>query len=286
VEVQVKQIAQGIYAETGYRGGGVGFVITDEGVILINTPMIPHEARHWRDEITRVTDQEVIYVINTDYHPECVLGNQVFTAPVIAHEQTWRKMKSYGDSFRQRLVDSFKNEPRVAAQLRSLRIVRPQITLTDRMDLYKGNKVLRLIYVGGHTPASIIVHIPGDGVLFAGDVVVNGKHPIMDEANSKEWLDALTYIRRSWVKADIIVPGEGEICDKEATKKLSTYIRRLRARVRGLYSTGHSRTETVAAVAEMIDFFPAAAGEEGEAKQRLRANAERVYEEMRTGGEA
>ena len=263
----------------------MGFVVTGEGVILINTPLVPQEARQWRDEIAGVTDQEVTYIINTDYHPQCVVGNHLFGAPVIAHELAWKKMKSYGDSFCQRLADTFKSEPKVAAALRRLRIVTPQITLTDRMNLYKGNKVLRLIHVGGHTPASIIVHIPEDGVLFAGDVVVNGVHPLMGEANSKEWLNALTYIRRPWVKAEIIVPGEGELCDKEATKKLSQYIRRLRARIRGMYATGHSRAEAVASATEMIDFFPAADGEEGEAKQRFKANAERVYEEMRAGGE-
>jgi cyclase len=278
----MQQIGPGIYAATDYRGGNVGFVVTGEGVILINTPMV--QARRWRDEIAEVTDQQVVYIINTDYHPECIVGNHVFGAPVIAHESTWKKVRSYGDSFRHRLVDAFKSEPKVAAELRGLRIVTPRLTLTDRMTWYKGSKVLRLIYVGGHTPASIIVHIPEDSVLFAGDVVVNGVHPLMGEANSKEWLDALTYIRRPWVKAEVIVPGEGEICGKEATEKLSQYIRRLRARMRGAYSKGHSRAEAVASVAEMIDFFPMADDEEGEAKQRLKANAERVYEEMRASG--
>jgi cyclase len=281
----MQQIGQGIYAETGYRGGNVGLVITSEGVILINTPMIPHETRDWRGEIAGVTDQEVIYIINTDYHPECVVGNYVFGAPVIAHELAWRKMKSYGDSFRQHLIDDFEGEPGVAAGLRNLRIVKPQITLTDKMTLHEGNKALELIHVGGHTPASIVVCIPEEGVLFAGDVMVNGTHPLMGEANSKEWLNALTYIRRPWVKAEIIVPGEGEICGKEATRKLSQYIRRLRARARGLYSTGHSRAEVVASVVEMVDFFSVADEEGEEAMQRLKANAERVYEEMKAAGE-
>ena len=281
----MQQIGQGIYAETGYRGGNVGFVITSEGVILINTPMMPLAARQWRDKITEVTDQEVIYVINTDYHPECIVGNYVFEAPVIAHELAWRKMKSYGDSFRQHLIDDFKGELEMAAELKSFRIVTPQITLTDKMTLHEGNKVLELIHVGGHTPASIVVYIPEESILFAGDVMVNGVHPLMPEANSKEWLDALTYIRRPWVKAEIIVPGEGEVCDREATKKLSKYIRRLRAKVRALYSTGHSRAEVVASVAEMVDFFSVTDEEGGEAMQRLKANAERVYEEMKAVGE-
>ena len=281
----MQQIAQGVYVETGYLGDNVGFVATGEGVILINTPLSPLEARHWRDEITRVTDQEIIYNINTDYHPQCVVGNHIFGAPVIAHELTWMKMKSYGDSFRQRLVDAFKDETKVAAALKRLKVVLPQITLTDRLNLHRGDKVLRLIYVGGHTPASIIVHLPEDGVLFVGDVVVKGVHPLMAEANSKEWLGALTYIRRPWVKAGIIVPSEDGLCDKEATERLSQYIRRLRAKIRGMYTTGHTRAQAVAAVAEMIDFFPVAENKEREARQRLRTNAERVYEEMRARGE-
>ena len=280
----MQQIGQGTYAET-YRGRNVGFVVTGEGVILINTPLSPLDARQLRDEIARVTDQEVIYIINTDYHPECVVGNYIFRAPVVAHELAWKKVKSYGDTFRQRLVDAFKSEPKVAAALRRLRIVTPQITLTDRMTFHRGDKVVKLIHVGGHTPASIIVHVPGDGILFAGDIVVNGIHPLMGEANSKEWLEALTYIRRPWVKAGIIVPSEGEMCDKEATRKLSQYIRRLRARIRGMYATGHSRGESVASVAEMINFFPAADKEAGSARQRLKTNAERIYEEMRASGE-
>jgi cyclase len=281
----MQQIGQGIFAETGYRGGNVGFVITGEGVILINTPLVPLEARQWRDKIAGVTDQRVIFIINTDYHPECVVGNYVFEAPVIAHESAWRKMRSYGDSFRQHLVDDFKSEPEVAADLRSLRIIKPQITLTDKMALHEGNKEIELIHVGGHTPASIVVSVPEEKVLFAGDVVVNGVHPLMGEADSKEWLNALTYIRRPWVKAEIIVPGEGEVCDREATRKLSQYIRRLRAKARALYSTGHSRSEVVASVAEMVDFFSVADEEGGEAMQRLKANTERVYEEMKAAGE-
>jgi cyclase len=281
----MQQIGHGIYVETGYRGGNVGFVITGEGVILINTPMVPLEAHHWRDRIAEVTDQEVIYIINTDYHPECIVGNYVFEAPAIAHELAWRKMKSYGDSFRQHLIDDFKSEPEVAAELRNLRIVQPQMTLTDRMALYEGNKALELIHVGGHTPASIVVSVPEERILFAGDIVVNGAHPLMGEADSKEWLDALTYIRRPWVKAEIIVPGEGEVCDREATRKLSQYIRRLRAKARALYSMGRSRADVVASVAEMVDFFSVADEEGEEAMQRLKANAERVYEEIKAAGE-
>jgi len=278
----MRQIAQDTYVETGYRGVNVGFVVTGEGVIVVDTPMIPAQARRWREVIAEVTDQEITYVINTDYRHERILGNQFFPAPVVAHELAWERMKDYEDeTFRQRIIASFRDEPEVAAELTALRIVAPQVTFTDRMTIYRGGKTIQLIHIGGPTPATSLVYIPEEGVLFAGDVVVNGMHPFMEEADSKQWLRALNYVRRPWIRAEIIVPGRGEVCGKEDTYKLSEYIRHLRSRVRSLYRAGWGKAEVAALVAEVMDFFPVAEEEREEVMCRIRANVERLGEEIR-----
>ena len=278
----MRQIAQDTYVETGYRGVNVGFVVTGEGVIVVDTPMIPAQARRWREVIAEVTDQEITYVINTDYRHERILGNQFFPAPVVAHELAWERMKDYEDeTFRQRIIASFRDEPEVAAELAALRIVTPQITFTDRLTIYRGGKTIQLIHIGGPTPATSLVYIPEEGVLFAGDVVVNGMHPFMEEADSKQWLRALNYVRRPWIRAEIIVPGRGEVCGKEDTYKLSEYIRHLRSRVRSLYRAGWGKAEVAALVAEVMDFFPVAEEEREEVMHRIRANVERLGEEIR-----
>ena len=278
----MRQIAQDTYVETGYRGVNVGFVVTGEGVIVVDTPMIPAQARRWREVIAEVTDQEITYVINTDYRHERILGNQFFPAPVVAHELAWERMKDYEDeTFRQRIIASFRDEPEVAAELAALRIVTPQITFTDRLTIYRGGKTIQLIHIGGPTPATSLVYIPEEGVLFAGDVVVNGMHPFMEEADSKQWLRALNYVRRPWIRAEIIVPGRGEVCGKEDTYKLSEYIRHLRSRVRSLYRAGWGKAEVAALVAEVMDFFPVAEEEREEVMCRIRANVERLGEEIR-----
>ncbi|MCC7354097.1 MAG: hypothetical protein IT330_10095, partial [Anaerolineae bacterium] len=121
----MEQIARGIYVETGYKGANVGLVLTREGGICIDTPMIPEEALRWAQQVQRLTNGRILYVINTDHHRGHVLGNRYFPAPVIAHELAWKEMKSYGDNFRQRLMDSFKKEPAIAAQFADLRIIVP-----------------------------------------------------------------------------------------------------------------------------------------------------------------
>ncbi len=280
----MQQLTKDVYAETDVRGANVGFVVTGEGVVLIDSPMVPSEARRWREQIAEITDQEIIYLINTDHHRGHVLGNQYLTTAVIAHELAWKEMKSYGDSFRQRLINRFikDNKPEVAAEFENLKIILPRLTFTNRMILHKGNKTIRLIHVGGHTPATSLVHVVEDSVLFTGDIVVKDRHPFIGHGNSKEWLDALTFIRQLGVRT--IVPGHGEICDKETLQQLSEYIRQMRAQVRKLYRAGRTKTETASRV-DLFDFFPVPDKDRQRTRKRFKASVGRVYEEVRAGYE-
>ncbi len=279
----MRQIAQDVYAETNVRGANVGFVVTGEGVVLIDSPMIPAETRWWREQIAEVTDQEIIYLINTDHHRGHVLGNQYLTTAVIAHELAWKEMKSYGESFRNRLINLFKDsEPQVAAEFENLEIILPRVTFTSRMTLHKGSKTIRLIHAGGHTPATSLVHVVEDGVLFTGDIVVNDRHPFMGHGNSKEWLNALTFIRKLGVET--IVPGHGELCGRETLEGLSEYIRQMRMQVRTLYLAGRSKTETASRV-DLLNFFPVPDKDRQKIRKRFKASIGRVYEEMRASYE-
>ena len=217
----MREIGPGVYVEVGYRGVNLGLVLTGEGAIVIDTPMSPSAARRWREQVAAQTDEPLIYVVNTDHHRGHALGNQFFSAPVIAHDLAWKDMKSYTtDVWRQRLIDSFRErEPDLAAELEDLQVVLPQVTFTRRLTLYRGRRLVHLIHVGGHTPATIMVHLPEERILFTGDVVVNGQHPYLGQCNSKQWLKALTYIRK--MSVDTIVPGHGDLCGKEATQPLS-----------------------------------------------------------------
>ncbi len=131
----IQEVAPGVYVETGYHGANVGFIITDEGVILIDTPLLPNDARLWLGEIRKRTDQEITYIVNTDHHRGHILGNQYFpSATVIAHEFAWKNMRSYGNSFRTRLLNLYRDRmPKAVDEwIQGLQIVEPEITFTDR----------------------------------------------------------------------------------------------------------------------------------------------------------
>ncbi len=277
----MQQVTERVYVESAYRGGNVGCVVTDQGPILIDTPMIPRDARHWQDQIEHLTSLPILYVINTDYCQERILSNALFDAPIVAHELTWERISGYGDSFVQQVADELESvDAESVAEIEQLTLPLPQITFTERMAFFKGSPDIRLIHLGGHTPASIAVYLPDEKILFTGDVVVLDTLPVLVQADTKQWLHALTAIRK--MRVETLVPGHGSLCDTDATQLLSEYLRLVRDRVRRHFQAGRSKSELSALIAELVDAYPTAKAERERLRHHIRLNLDRVYDEMKT----
>ena len=278
----IQEIAPNVFVETEYHGANVAFIVTGEGVILIDSPMLPVEARQWREEIRKRTDQEIIYIINTDHHRAHVIGNMHFpTATIIAHEHAWKEMKSYGDSFRTRLINMYRDRiPEAVEEWKAtLEIIKPEITFEGRTTVFRGDKQIELIPVGGHTPATIVVLLPNENLLFTGDVVVTNRPPFLSQGNTKQWLEALTYLRK--LQYDVLIPGHGQLTGKEATEKMSEYLRMVRRRVRSAYQSGLPKADTARSLSHLIRFWPIPPFEKPKADRRFKSGLGRVWNEIR-----
>jgi cyclase len=277
----IREIAPNIFVETEYHGANVACIVSGEGVILIDSPMLPHEALHWRAEIEKRTGNGIVYIINTDHHRAHVIGNQYFpTATVIAHERAWKEMKSYGDSFRTRLLNMYRDRMPEAVEVwqQDLEIITPEVTFTGRTVLYHGDKEIHLIPVGGHTPATTVVYLPQDKLLFAGDVVVTNRPPFLSQGDTKEWLEALTYLRK--LHYDILIPGHGELTGKEATENMSEYLRMVRRKVRRAYRTGLTKADTARSLSHLVRQWPIPPFERPKADRRFKSGLGRVWNEI------
>ncbi len=282
----MQEVASNIYVLSGFRGGNVGAIVTREGLLVIDPPMLSRELATFWSEMRQVTDKKVAFVVNTDSHKERWAGNRFFPeATIVAHDLTWKEMKGYSDTWLQRLIDSLKtSDPEMAADFENLEILLPHITFSRKMMLHFGERVLQVLHIGGHTPGSSMVYDPRQSLLFAGDVVVKGVHPFLGQANSREWLEALVRIRKS--RAERIVPGYGPVCDRESTREVSDYVRQLRSRARQLYNSGHSKAEIVGALADMAELFPLGEKTKEEFEQDFKASVGRLYEECKANSEA
>lgn len=278
----IREIAPDIFIETEFHGANVAFIVTGEGVILIDTPMLPDDARFWLGEIQKRTDEEIIYIINTDHHRAHVIGNQHFpTATIIAHEHAWKEMKSYGDSFRTRLINMYRDRiPEAVAEWKQhLEIIKPEITFTGRTILFKGDKEIHLIPVGGHTPATTVVYFPNEKLLFTGDMVITDRPPFLSQGNTKQWLQALTYLRK--LRYNVLIPGHGEPTGKEATENMSNYLRMVRRKVRSAYRSGLPKADTARSLSHLIRYWPIPPEEKPKADRRFKSGLGRVWNEMR-----
>jgi cyclase len=278
----IREISPNVFIETEFHGANVAFIPTGEGVILIDTPMLPDQAREWLSEIQRRTSERIIYIINTDHHRAHVIGNQHFpTATVIAHEHAWKEMKSYGDSFRTRLINMYRDRiPEAVAEWKQhLNIIKPEITFTGRTVLFKGDKEIHLIPVGGHTPATSVVYMPNEKLLFTGDVVITDRPPFLSQGNTKEWLQALTYLRK--LRYDVLIPGHGEPTGKEATENMSRYLRMVRRKVRSAYRSGLPKADAARSLSHLIRYWPIPPEEKPKADRRFKSGLGRVWNEMR-----
>jgi cyclase len=133
--------------------------------------------------------------------------------------------------------------------------------------------------MGGHTPATTIIQMPQEGLLFAGDLVVTDRPPFLSQGDTKEWLQALTYLRK--LRYDLMIPGHGELTGKEATEKMSEFLRMVRRKVRSAYRSGLPKADTSRMLRHLIEFWPIPPFEKPKADRRFKSSLNRVWNEMR-----
>jgi glyoxylase-like metal-dependent hydrolase (beta-lactamase superfamily II) len=205
-----------------------GFVVTSAGVVVIDALGSPHLARELLERIARITAQPVTHVIVTHYHADHIYGLQEFRragARILAHRAALDYLHS--DTARSRLEAS-------RAELAPWVDAQTQLTAADEWiegprDLVLGNTRLQIRPVGpAHTPEDLVVHLPAEGVLFAGDMMFRGRVPFVGQADSRQWIAALDTLLA--MQPRTVVPGHGPLStsareDLQLTRDYLEYLR-------------------------------------------------------------
>ncbi len=278
---QREEIGPRVFINTAYRTCTTGFVVTREGVVLIDTPLVPQQAKDWRQQIAEQSKHaDVSYIVLTDHHRGHALGCQYFMpAQVIGHERVYKEMKGYTDNFRERVRNSFRREPAIQAQLDVIEFIPPHITFTDRACFFMGDTQIECIHVGGHTPATSIVWLEKERICFVGDTIWTDQHPYMAQANSREWLAALNLIQE--LAPDKIVPGHGQPCTVTDIKRLAGYISKMRDGVTRCLEAGLDKAETKKAlIEEMVQQFEVPSTRKSKIESQINSGINRVYREL------
>ncbi len=153
------------------------------------------------------------------------------------------------------------------------------ITLSQRLTLYLGDHTFHLIHVPGHTPFQVAVHIPEARVVFTSDNVFGKVQAILHQALPYEWLNSLK--RYQELKADVLVPGHGEVCDRSYLPEMSAFIQAWIDAVTAAINQGMSLEEAQDKVS-LLDRYPMTPGNEAREREVQRMNVERLYQVLKT----
>lgn len=186
-----------------------GFVVTRAGVVVIDALGSPQLARELLQEIARITPKPVTHVVVTHYHADHIYGLQEFRrrgARIVAQRRALEYIHS--DTARSRLQASrIELAPWIDP---STELVVPDQWVDGPTQLEVGGQRLLLLPVGpAHTPEDLVVHLPSERVLFAGDLVFRGRIPFVGQADSRHWIAALDTILK--IDAGVVVPGHGDL---------------------------------------------------------------------------
>ena len=320
VAFEIVQIHEGVYAARVqpmppmYVFANALIVIDDEGVTVVDTHQSPAAAEALIEEIRKLTDKPVRFVINTHWHGDHVYGNQVYrdqfpdvvfvghrtiredmlelggemlaeeieTLPeTIRHRETWLSSGTGPDGeeltaeLRERIEYSHRVRTSYLEDLRTLELQPPELTFQRELTLHRPGRTIRVLHFGrAHTRGDVIVYLPDVGIVAAGDLVEDA-FPYFGNAYPAGWASVLEELGR--LDARVILPSHGPVLrDRELLELETRMLRTLVDEVARAVRAGMTLDETQAAVKldELRDAFP-------DADEGMRTAVERAYHEAR-----
>jgi len=249
----VQKIADSVYAAIRKDPPGLMvnsnsvFIVNDDDVVVVDTTLTPSSARATLAELRKLTPKPVKYVINTHWHDDHILGNQVFRetfpdAQFVGHARTEQQLSTTGAANRKRM---FEFAPQMTQQFRmsleqsksmaggtlteeergsyqhdiavserflaegpGVAIVMPTVVVSDKLALTRGKRTLEILHLGaGHTSEDLVVHLPRERVLITGDLVASPIPLVGSTSHPGEF--AVTLEKLIALQPAILIPGHG-----------------------------------------------------------------------------
>ena len=223
--LQIRGVRDGLYVIPGFdggqSGGNVAVRVTDDGVIIVDNKF-PYSFDFINEQVRKVTDQPIKYVLNTHHHDDHSGSNADFlpTAEVIAHKNA-----------RANIVRNNQPGP-------------PRVIFADETAVVLGGAEVQMFHFGrGHTNGDAVAYFPDLRTVHTGDLIVFGQRldgstlsPFWDFGNGGsvlEWPATLTGLLA--LDFDTVIPGHGPLLTKDDVRifrgKMEIVIDRVRTEI-------------------------------------------------------
>lgn len=237
-----------------------GFVVTEEGVVIVDPGSSVQIGNKLLDRIRSVTEKPVVAVFNTHVHGDHWLGNQAIRqaypdVPIYAHQRMIERVEMGEGSDWVKLFDQLTD-----SATEGTRVVGPNIGLSGGELLNIGNTPFRIHHTGkAHSDTDIMIETPNERAIFLGDIVTNERIQSARPADSdiRGQITAVEFVLTTdnrW-----FIPGHGQSGGREVPERQLMFLKQLYASVKRHYEDGLADFEMIEPVrqdlAEYRDWY-------------------------------
>lgn len=267
----IGQTSPSTYENAGHNNN-LSFIVTGEGVVVINGGGAAKLAEALHDEIKRITDQPVVLVIDENGQGHAMLGNSYWAkhdVPILAHEDA-------AAEFEERGFDTLSAaQRRLKDRAEGTEVAMPTETFEDRKVIELGDFTIEVLYLGpAHSPGDTQVWLPKQKLVIAGDMAFHERiPPIFEETDTAGWIDTWNDEFEA-LGALYVIPGHGHPTNMAQVRRYThDYLVYLREKVAEVIEAGDGLAE-----AYYVDQSPYAHMDTFE--ELATRNAGRVFEAM------
>jgi cyclase len=249
----LQEVGDGLYAylqpDGSWGWSNAGLVVDDDSTLLIDTlfdlRLTEQMLRAMRHAVPAAARIDTL--VNTHANGDHCYGNQLLSgARIVASERTAAEMTELPPAAMAALVEQAPEMGELGAffldcfgafDFRGIELVLPEETFSGELTMPVGDHELQLIEVGpAHTRGDTLVHAPVQRVLFSGDILFSGAHPIAWAGPVSNWIAACERILA--MDVEVIVPGHGPLAGPGAVRELKAYFEYLYDEARARHADG------------------------------------------------
>ena len=209
------------YENAGHNNN-LSFIVSNDGVLVVNAGASYLLAKALHDEIKKVTDQPIRYVVLENGQGHAMLGSiywRQLGVKIIAHDDAIAEIEKYGVDELEGMMGYNKDRGLDTT------LVMPDISFSERSTIHLGDIPIELIYFGpAHSAGDISLYLPKQDVIIAGDMAFHQRMlPIFPETETLKWVETFDLLVATGARH--VIPGHGEPTDMATvTRETKDYL--------------------------------------------------------------
>ncbi len=216
------------YENAGHNNN-LSFIVTGDGVVVVNAGASTQLAKALHAEIKKITDQPVKLVINENGQGHAMLGNAYWKqqgVPILAHEDAATAFEEDGGQSLER------HERILKEKVDGTELVGPTETFSDKREITMGDFTIEVLNLGpAHSPGDTMVWLPEQKLVISGDMAFHERMlPIFDDTDTAAWLE--TWEDFEALGAVYVIPGHGHPTNMDQVRRYTKdYLVHLRGKI-------------------------------------------------------